>query len=161
MSLNKYFINSPFSFQQLFLKRGKYTFKNSLQGKQLVQHINKHFKRTPKIQTFSREGEKRDVNKRRKNCLELKIMPVFSQNKSLTLRKVRHRTPHFSKQHRYPSTNGCISCLCIYQGRYKGTEFEFVLLSFCLLPFHFAKDHILYKQKNMLTVLGRKIGVYS
>lgn len=39
-----------------------------------------------------------------------------------------------------------------------GEQFEFVL-SFCVLPFHFAKDHILYKQKNMLTVLGRKTGV--
>lgn len=41
-----------------------------------------------------------------------------------------------------------------------GGRVEFVLLSFVLLPFHFAKDHILYKQKNMLTVLGRKIGVF-
>jgi hypothetical protein len=44
--------------------------------------------------------------------------------------------------------------------RAQGSRVEFVLLSFVLLPFHFAKDHILYKQKNMLTVLGRKIGVF-
>lgn len=63
------------------------------------------------------------------------------------------------KQYRNPATTWPRLSVDLLGG-HKGAELELVLLSFVLLPFHFAKDHILYKQKNMLTVLGRKIGAF-